>query len=81
MEKELINNSDGGGFELNSPLIVEPLVPSTKKRKNGSKKSRKSNNVSQKGHGNQKEEQSATDSEIEEALQHPIKVFSWYLYF
>ncbi len=78
IEKHLESSGSGeGGFELNSPLITQPLVPSLKKtsKKKIIKKNRSEQTQvksTQKGHGKNK---MATDPEIDEALQHPIKVF------
>ncbi len=70
VEKKLDLDEGGGGFELNAPLIVEPLVSPRKKTKRIQKNAK---TKSQKGHGNEKIV-APTDREIEDALQHPIKV-------
>ncbi len=68
MEKSIVSENSEGGFELNAPLIVEPLVAGPKKV---IKKKVKKSKSTQKGHGRK----SPTDPDIEDALQHPIKVF------
>ena len=75
-EKEVekqIEPDESGGFEINAPLIVRPLVTSQKKSRKGATHS------DQKGHGKTKttkriRSQSPTEREIQEALEHPIKV-------
>ena len=68
IEKHIVSESGEGGFELNAPLIVEPLVGpqkhKTKSKKNHGGAKAKS---SQRGHG---QEKSPTDTEIEDALEH-----------
>ncbi len=61
VEKNIEPDNSEGGFELNSPLIPQPLVL-TKKKKTKKRKS-------QKGHVSE-----PTDKAIDEAFDHPIKV-------
>ncbi len=68
VEKE-IDESPSGGFELNAPLIVKPLVAKKSKRKDHKKKPSKV----QKGDG-EIDTTDPSDKEIDEAMQHPIKV-------
>ncbi len=75
VEKQL-DLSESGGFELNAPLIVQPLVK-TQKKKKGKKTSLAKKKSSQKGHGKSTESTqsiSQSNAEIEDALQHPVKV-------
>ena len=74
LEKSINAETTEGGFELNSPLIVKPLVSRKQKKVKNSSDS-KTQSTSQKGHG-KLTEKSAMDPEIEDALQHPIKVFT-----
>ena len=74
-EKEVekqIEPEETGGFELNAPLIVRPLVTSQQR-----KKGRKATHKDQKGHGKTTKRfrsPSPTEKEIQQALEHPIKV-------
>ena len=69
---DISDEGGGGGFELNAPLIVQPIVVKTSKKKKRKAISRSS---SQTGHGKKITKTNADDDDIEDALQHPIKVF------
>ncbi len=79
VEKQ-IDSEDVGGFELNSPLIIDLPPRKQIKRKSKMKSTSRKKKSIQKGHGSSnsdKTQNSPTDPEIDEALQHPIKVLCY----